>query len=295
VISKDEFDAANKGYDGTARGIPLPEGTKLSDHMLYNTPASLQFPQIFGQAKAAKIEAIDRLTGTNEVMRGAQFKTNTTNQAIDTYDATTQLRVDAKIDAIEDFIGDIFAKVAALCVANMDPAVVSTLIGPKYAESWRNMSAKDFELSFPMEIIGGSSQKPTSPTKKKEAISLGQTLGQFANASPAVILVMLRVLERAFNEVVIGKDDWRQIEQSIQLQMQRGNSTGGGQPTPSNGQPTPSVSKGIPINILDQLPPKLKLVFSKALIQGVPAAQILQEIEQSLGGEGATTGAAGSA
>ena len=56
--------------------------------------------------------------------------------------------------------------------------------------------------------------------KKQQAIQISQVLGQFAGASPYVSIIMLQILERAFDEVVVTKEDINTIKMSIVQQIQ---------------------------------------------------------------------------
>ena len=124
-----------------------------------------------------------------------------------------------KIDAIEEWIGSIGWGLAQMCLMYMSQEQVASLIGPRNAQTWVNMEPQEIRGLFAAQVVGGSTQKPTSRQKKQEAINIGQVLGQFASASPAVILVALKVMERAFDEVVISKEDWKMISGAVQMQL----------------------------------------------------------------------------
>jgi hypothetical protein len=76
---------------------------------------------------------------------------------------------------------------------------------------------KDLDILF----AGDDTLEPTSVMKKQEAVQLSQIMGQFAGASPAIVVVMLKLMSRAFNEIVISPEDWEMIFQSVQSQMQQ--------------------------------------------------------------------------
>ena len=40
---------------------------------------------------------------------------------------------------------------------------------------------------------------------------MGEVLGQFGKSVPASMIVLLRVFERAFDEIVITQEDWAMI------------------------------------------------------------------------------------
>jgi hypothetical protein len=129
-------------------------------------------------------------------MRGAQFKTNTTNKAIDAYQKNVDIRVDERTDLIEDFIGEIMHNILMLCMMYWEKDDVAPLI-PDKIDSWVQVTdPRDFETRVVVRVEGGSTDKPTSTQKKQQALQLGQILGQFANAAPATVIVMLKMFEK---------------------------------------------------------------------------------------------------
>ena len=206
VYDKNRADRADvekliKGDEAAVVGIDVPEGYTLKDTLQSVVPPSMQYAELFD--KRAQYEAADRVSSVSGVMRGSEFKTNTTNQAIGHYQNASQNRLDEKVDAVEDFIGDIGWKILQLCLQFMDADQVAMLVGEK-GNDWVNMSAKDIQANVQMSVVGGSSVKPTSQVKKEMALEVGQVLGQFVNAAPqAVTSVMLKVFSSAFEEVVI--------------------------------------------------------------------------------------------
>ena len=292
LISPAEFDSVMKGGDGTGRGIAVPEGHKITDHIFSLLPPSAQFIQLFDNQQ--KMAAIDRITGTSVIMRNEQFKTNTTNEAINAYSSANQTRLDDKIDAVEDWIGVVYRGIIMLCVQFMSQQTVAGIVGDDIAVAWKNMPPREFDMLFPCRIEGGSTQKPTSSAKKKEATQMMQGLGQFVNAAPGPVLeIMLRMLEKAFDEVTITADDWKYIRESAMAQMQRGMSTGqggggggggegGGPPSPAGAPPQGSPNAEQVLQIIDQLPPKAKAAFGAAISRGASAQESLKQIMDAL-------------
>src|SRR5262249_22105625 len=150
-----------KGPDGTARGVDVPEGMKLGDIVTTFTPPSLNHPELLDPQN--KFAAINRLTGINDAQRGAQFKTNTTNDAIDFYQKNVDIRVDEKIDMIEDWIGMIAWQVLQMLVQNWTQEDVATIIGAELAANWRQIPDPSvLRTTLNLRIVGGSTDKPTS-------------------------------------------------------------------------------------------------------------------------------------
>ena len=255
--NREDVEKILKNDEGAAVGVDIPEGYSIKDFIQSVVPPSLQYAELFD--KSPQFEAIDRLSSVSGVMRGQQFKTNTTNGAIEKYSMNTQTRLDEKIDAVEDFIGDVGWKTLQLCSQFMDQETVGKYIGAK-AAGWQNMSAEDFLSTYQYQVVGGSTQKPTSDAKKEQAMELGQVLGQFVNAAPvAVTTVMLKMFERSFSEINLTEEDWGSIQDAV---TQQGQGQGDGNVT----------------EMINKLPPEAKAALGKAIAQGVPVEQALEKI-----------------
>jgi len=170
--------------------------------------------------------------------------------------------------------------VAQLCIQFMDVETVVSLIGEEAREVWENMSAQEIRDRFSIQVIGGSTKKPTSQAKKEEALELGQVLGQFVNAAPGPVLkVMLEVMQEAFDEITIREEDWTTILQAVEQQagaQQQGPPQQGQQPQ----QPQQGGAEQIPPDqlqqILQQLPTEVKAQVAQAIDSGMPPQQALQ-------------------
>lgn len=292
AIDQNDVEQVLKGDDGTARGIDLPEGTKLEDHIFSFIPPGLKMPEFF--SPDSKFQAINRITGINEAQRGAQFKTNTTNKAVETYNKNTDIRVEERVDLIEDFIADISWNISMLCCTFWDAAEVTPFIGAELAKSWQKVnSPREFEENFSVRVESGSSAKPNSREKKQQAIEMGQVMGQFASASPAVVVLMLKMFERAFDEFTVADEDWSRVEETMMQGLQK---AGGGPGAGQGGAPgqQPPVEPGAPLTdeaMLQQLkmkiaklPPAAQQKLQEMVQAGVPPSEALQQIEAQLGG-----------
>lgn len=279
-----------------AVGVDLPPDTDLKQVLQPMVLHSADALNTVMFDKQRLLEAIDRISSVTNVMRGVEFKTNTTNKAIESYSANTQTRLDEKIDAIEDCLGYVGEMMIHLCIQFMDDEMAIRILGQKDGNEWVQMrqTVKEENVPFQAQVVGGSTLKPTSATKKEQAIQLSQALGQFANAAPATVLVMLKTMERAFDDVVITKDDWQMIAQSVEAQLQRGNSEGGqsGQPSEeagaqpsaesqqaSGGDRLPEIER-----IIDNLPPELKQLVSELIAGDTPFQEIVARVVNELQG-----------
>jgi hypothetical protein len=270
---------------------------KGTDAVFSIPPPSTAFASLFD--KKDLYQSVDRIAATNEVERGGEFKTNTTNKAIDYYSSMGNMRMDMRLDAIEDALGDVGWKLAQLCLKNMDAQTVSQIIGIDVSQFWRPLdNIRDFS-QFSVQVVGGSTQKLTTQQKKQEAVQVGQVMAQYVRAAPASALkVSLKMLSEAFDDFVISKEDWDSIAAEVQMmaQSQQGGApgqaqgSGGPQATP---QPSAPQAGGGGMQIaatvvqaLQQLPPPVLQAIGNALSQGVPPAQIFQQMMASQGGGG---------
>lgn len=277
-------------------GLEIPDGKKLSD-MIGAFPApSTQFEQLFDTRLV--LESINRLSSVTPILQNVQFKTNTTNRAIESYESSTQMRLDEKIDAIEDLLGDLGRALLEMCVQFMTRDEVYNLLGQEFVDKrggW--MEARDvdaFNREFNFSIVGGSTLKPTAKVKKEQAVQLGQILGQFANASPMLVIVMLKMLARAFSDdVIITPDEWNTIVEGTQMQMQRGGPGQGGEGQPQQGQAQQpqQQAQGDSGNlaavmeqvesIIDRLPNEAKQFLGAGIARGIPLKQLVQQLTQA--------------
>lgn len=289
TINQTDVEQVLKGDDGTCRGIDIPEGSKMEDHIFSAVPPGLKLhPEFY--SPDSKFAAINRITGINDAMRGAQFKTNTTNQAIEAYQQNVDIRVDERTDLIEDFIGDIANNIAMICQMNWDTEDVAPLIGTELAQSWQKVSdPRDFEKNFSVRVEGGSTAKPNSREKKKQALEMGQVLGQFANAAPASIIVMLKMFERSFDEFVITDEEWQMITQTMMASLTKaGGGPGGqgqGQEGQQEGQGQAVTNEEMMQRVKEriaQLPPAAQKKLEEMVQAGMPPSEALKKIEAEL-------------
>lgn len=253
-------------------GFPWPEGSDISKVIGTMAPPSTSFEGLFDTRPI--LEAINRLSSVTPILQNEQFKTNTTNKAIETYESSTQTRLDEKIDAIEDCIAEIGYGLIELCVQFMPEEEVRLLVGDTVlneAGGWEQMTPTQFRQQFAFTIVGGSTLKPTSKVKKEQAIQLGQVLGQFAQANPAIVMVLLKAIERAFSEdVTITKEEWALITQSMQQAMQAAGG-GGVDETQVLEQAMQQVEE-----LFNSLDEGTRAQVAQAIAQGTPLKQIVQ-------------------
>lgn len=234
-ITENEFKRwlNSNAYEGA--GFKIPDGMSLKDAIFGLELPILNRPELLD--KSSIYSTIDRIGSVSDILRGQQFKTNTTNQAIQQYSAVNQTRFDSPIDAIEDFIGIICDKLLQLSFMYMTQEQVATLVGPDLAAQWRNLTIQEYR-ALSVTVVGGSTQKPTSQTKQAKALEIGQILGQFAGANPIVVVVMLRVLSEAFNELTLTENEWQILIQTTMQAIIGAPPAGNEEPPPAEGEPT---------------------------------------------------------
>lgn len=199
-------------------GIKLPPNRKFEDILFTG-----QVPYDKNQTlydKSDLLRVVDMISGTDATTRSGEYKTNTTNLAIQSYIAGKSMRLDDKRDLIENWLGNIGWGIAQLCLMYMDQEQVVQLIGVGNADLWKNYTPDEIITTFSLQCVGGSTVKPTSDAKKQQAVQIAQILGQFAGATPYVTIIMLKILERAFDEVVVKEEDISIILNSILQQLQ---------------------------------------------------------------------------
>ena len=286
--------------DNAVMGIDLG-GRKLSDVISAFPLPSMAMEQLFNTAPL--LEMVNRLSCVGPVMRNIEFKTNTTNKAIASYESSNQMRLDEKIDAIEDLLSELGTALLEMDIQFLDTADVEKMLGSSFVQKmggWQNMSVEEFNTEYNFNIVGGSTLKPTAKVKKDQAIQLGQILGQFANASPMVVVVMLKMMQRAFgDDLVITDEEWNALtsasEQAAQQQAQGGQPQQGGpqqggqqQPPQQGGGQQEQIAQAMMIagKVIDSLPPQVKQQILQMMSQGMPAQQVIQQLIQSQGQQG---------
>lgn len=275
ALGREDVEAWLKGDDGTARGIKLKKDNMvLRDAILEPPVLAAKYPQLFD--KQTKLQAIDRIARVGDVLRGAQFKTNTTNDAVETYNSVAMMGIDAQIDVVEDFIGAVMSDLAFLCIRFMEQQTVADLIGNEYAAHWRQLQPNEIIQRFNAKVVGGSTQKPTSQFRKREAIQLGQVLGQFAKAAPiATLEIALRLFEGAFDEIDLQASDWDRIRAESERTVSNAGDGGGG--GGGGGGDIQQIAA-----LIDRLPAPAKVALGNALARGVPIAEAIPQMLQLL-------------
>lgn len=307
-VNSDEIEKMLKGMVGESSGskkvvgIKVGEGKKVSDMFQSVVPDMEKYKELFD--KTGLLDAINRLTNTSDALRGVQFKTNTNEQAVQTYQESMQLSVGSKVDVVEDVVADIANAYGEMSIQNLSTEDVQKLVGQTLAANWEEMDLETYRANYNLTLVAGSMQKPNSVFKKKEAIQVAQSLGQFAQAAPGgTLTVMLRVLEQAFTEVVIKPEDWALIQSEITQKTQQGvgspagtipdasatPSPGQTQPNAPQPQPTPGTTPGAGSQLIEQLknlPPQIQAEIGQMHAAGDTPQVIFAKLMQHLHSSG---------
>ena len=296
ILYDNRFDKASveawlKGASPSAHGVAVPEGASIKDMIVPKPNTLLSVLPLFDPSRM--LQSVDRVSGVSDVLRNAQFKTNTTNKAIENYNSTTSMRLDEKIDAIEEAVGAVCYGVGFLCAQFMTQEEVAPIIGEKKAADWVNYSAQELINMFSCEAVGGSTQKPTSQAKKQQAMEMARILGQMIQFAPSTVLeTTMTLFDDAFDELTLPTDWASRIKEEAAMAMKRGSTDvpqGGGKSAAP--QPTESPGNSSIEEIaaaIDQLPPEAKIALGNVLAKGVPIAEALPEILRTIQTSGST-------
>lgn len=289
-LGRDTVEKFLKGSSPNAQAVDVPENQKIGD-LIYNKPnALLKAQPLFDVARP--LQSIDRISGVSEVLRGAQFKTNTTNKAVESYQTSTTLRLDAKSDEIEDAIASVLYGVAFLCAQFMTAEEVASIIGQE-AAGWENHPSSVLRSALRVQVAGGSTTKPTSEAKKQQAMDVARILSQFVQFAPGVVIeTTLKLFEESFNELTLPKETFSRIREEAAVALRRGNSDAGpagggpaggegappsGGPVPTGGPPGGDAAAQL-AQAIDALPPEAKLALGQALARGAPVVEAVPMI-----------------
>lgn len=276
-----------KGASPSAHGVKVPDGKSLKDMILPKPNSLLGVLQLFDPQRL--MQSVDRLSGVSDVLRNAQFKTNTTNKAIENYNSSTAMRLDEKIDSIEDALGDLLYGIGFLCARFMSKEDVAAIIGAERAEGWQQLDAMTLKRVFNCQAVGGSTQKPTSAAKKQQAIEMARMLMEAAKFAPGVsIETMMTLFNDAFDELTLPKDWATRVYEEAKQSLNKGRTDAPQGPGATDaggdgGMPLSPQGGGVPhmeevAMAIDALPPQAKIALGNVLARGVPVVEAVPEV-----------------
>lgn len=207
-----------------AFGIANNTEGKISDILEALVPPAFQFKEMFDTTNLR--QQIDRAASISEIERGQQFRTNTTNQQVNFYAENKEETTGVLRDAIEDCLDDLGWSICEMLVSKYSKEEIIEMVGPQKGAAFEQMTVQEFNQRYRMQVASGSIEKPTSEYKKKEALNIAQAIGQVGQAAPgATLRIMLKLFQTAFSSLVVKKEDWAQLDQETQANLQKGVST----------------------------------------------------------------------
>jgi hypothetical protein len=213
-------------------GMDWDPDTPLKDILDIFVPPDAEYQQLYD--KTDLVRTIDRISSTPSWSKGEQFKTNTTNKAVEAYEATTASVANELTDAIEDMLEDLTQSMCELLVSKYSKEQITGLIGESYAATFPFMTVQEFNATFSLAIAAGSTEKPTSDNKRKEALQIAQAVGQVGQATPVTtMMIMVRMFKKAFSSFLFTREDQEMLNQEGQAFLQKGIS----QQQPPGGSP----------------------------------------------------------
>ena len=220
-----------KNSDGALKaiGVKMKDKDKSVDGMMqpFKMPA-LQFLEMFD--KTGLKEAIQTASRIGDALRGQQFKTNTNTTAVETYNNQAQTRLEGLTDKIEAVTEELFWSICELLVSRFTQEDLQMLVPKLKAESFASISVEELNRNYSLQIAAGSTEKPTTANKKKEAATIIQMLGQFGSAAPGTVLsIVSRLLRSAFSRTLVTDADLKKLEEESTAALQKGVSTAGPQ------------------------------------------------------------------
>lgn len=214
-IEDKDFQNMTNGKAGWVKVNPR-EGVKISDGV-FGMPTPGMENQIL-MDKSNIYNMIAKMSSADAITRGEEYRTNTTNMAIQQYTQGKKVIVGIKVDKLISFYLRVAKDVLKLCLEKFDMDDLLMYCNTYDAQVINNRKIDVF--SPDLVFSGDDTIEPTAAVKKQEAMQITQMMGQFAGASPAIVPVVLKMLSRAFNELVITDEDWRMIMQGFEQQQQ---------------------------------------------------------------------------
>ena len=196
--------------------VDIPEGSKIQDVFMGMPTSGFDNQLLFNKTDIYSV--VQKMCSADAISRGEEYKTNTTNQAIQQYSQGRKVIVGIRIDRIMNYYIRLVRDIMYLALNKFDIDDILKYCSGQDAQqiSMNKIDVYDPDLHFQAD----DTIEPTAAMKKQEAAQLAQLFGQFASASPAIIVVVLKMMSRAFNEIVITDEDWQMIMQGFQQQQE---------------------------------------------------------------------------
>ncbi len=196
--------------------IKIPEGKRLEDVMRGVPTSGMENPQLID--KNGLYAMIQKMSSSNPAMRGEEYRTNTTNLAIQQYSVAQKNIIGVRIDKITSLYVEFAKEVLRIMLSTFSVNEWQQLL-PNGKADIIIANAVTWDM-LNLKFTSDDTLEPTSTAKKQEAMQLAQVLGQFASATPVTAIVVLELLSKAFNDIVMTDDDWAMLRNSLTQQQQ---------------------------------------------------------------------------
>lgn len=197
---------------------------KLSEIVEVFVPPAFDYQQLFNTN--ALRSAIDKAQALSDVDRGEQFKANTTNAAVQYMAQNRQATNNQLIEMIEDSFETLGWAMAEILVSKYSKEDITALVGETYGQAFQPMTVVEFNQRYRMTIAAGSIEKPNTEFKKREAIQIAQSVGQFGQAAPGTTMkIIMRMFQNVFSTFLVKKSDWEGLEKETEANLTKGVST----------------------------------------------------------------------
>lgn len=213
-------------------GLDWDPEMKLEDALHSFVPPVAQYQELFDTSQLR--EVANRVTATNDAMKGEQFKTNTNTASVNTYNQAADTTTSELTDIVEDAVADLGWAICEVIVSKFTKDDVINLIGEEYGKHFVPMRVEELNREFALTVVAGSTEKPSSMQKKNEAMQIAQALGQVGQGAPLTTMKLIgRMFSEAFSEFLFTKEDENSLVKETEANMMKGNTAPGAQPPPT--------------------------------------------------------------
>lgn len=215
-----------------AFGVDWDPEQKIEDLLHSFIPPVAKYAELFD--KQDLMSVANRISSTNDAMKGQQFKTNTNTASVDTYNQAANVTTSELTDIVEDAVEELGWAMCEIVVSKFTKDDVINLIGAEYGEAFTPMQVTELNREFGLTVVSGSTEKPSSMQKKNEAMQIAQALGQVGQGAPLTTMKLIgRMFSEAFSEFLFTKEDEDSLVKETEANMMKGNTNPGAPPPPT--------------------------------------------------------------
>lgn len=212
-----------------AFGLEWDEELKIDDLLHSFVPPVAKYQELFN--KQDLLAVANRISATNDAMKGEQFKTNTNTSAVNTYNQAANMTTSELTDIVEDAVEELGWAICEVVVSKFTKDDVINLIGNEYGQHFTPMTVEELNREFGLTVVAGSTEKPSSMQKKTEAMNIAQALGQVGQGAPLTTMKIIgRMFSEAFSEFLFTKEDEDSLVKETEANMMKGNTNPGAPP-----------------------------------------------------------------